>query len=44
MTLIKWNPSVGKEKQHQLLPSVDSLFGSLLNNDPKRLCRLCANG
>lgn len=33
MTLIKWNPSMGKEKQHQLLPSVDSFFESFFNND-----------
>lgn len=33
MTLIKWNPSMGKERQHQLLPSVDSFFGSFFNND-----------
>lgn len=33
MTLIKWNPSVGKERQQLLLPSVDSFFGSFLSND-----------
>ena len=33
MTLIKWNPSMGKERQHQLLPSVESFFGSFFNND-----------
>ena len=33
MTLIKWSPSVGKEKQNQTLPSLDSYLGSFFKND-----------
>ncbi|MDF2449967.1 MAG: molecular chaperone (small heat shock protein) [Bacteroidota bacterium] len=33
MTLIKWNPSMGKEKQTQTAPSLDSYFGSFFKNE-----------
>jgi HSP20 family protein len=33
MTLIKWNPLMGKERQSLLMPTADSFFGSFFNND-----------
>lgn len=33
MTLIKWSPSMGKEKQNQALPSLDNLFDSFFRNE-----------
>ncbi|MES2763721.1 MAG: Hsp20/alpha crystallin family protein [Bacteroidota bacterium] len=34
MTLIKWiDPSMGREKKHQLMPSAEHFFGSFFHND-----------
>jgi HSP20 family protein len=33
MTLIKWNPLMGKERQNQLLPTAERFFESFFNND-----------
>lgn len=33
MTLIKWSPSMGKDKQNQTLPSLDNYLGSFFKND-----------
>lgn len=33
MTLIKWSPSMGKEKQNQNVPTLDSYLGSFFKNE-----------